>query len=50
MKIRVATFAALCVAIEFIHAGAVAAQDVSRALLCEKIDGRGRSVGFFSCC
>ena len=39
MKIRFATIAALCAAIALVGADTVAAQDVSRTFLCDKIDG-----------
>lgn len=39
MTIRAAAFAAQCIAFAFLNADPVAAQDVSRAFLCEKIDG-----------
>lgn len=39
MKIRNAAIAAQCVALAFIAADTAGAQDVSRAFLCDKIDG-----------
>ena len=39
MKIRFAAFAVLCVAIAFLNPVTVMAEDISRAFLCEKIDG-----------